>query len=166
MLDFVHSAFRDARNGTDEQLHFVPANGSHSIAWCLWHTARVEDIMINRRVRLQSPIWDETWSTRTGLPLEGNGNRQPDAEAQQIRITDLDAFTEYQEAVWRKTDEFLASSTDDDLSREVAAGSGTERIRDTLSLHLLGHFNGHRGEINILRGLQGMPPTLLNEGVH
>jgi hypothetical protein len=42
-LDFVHRALADARNGTDEQLHFVPEEGSHSIAWCLWHTARIED---------------------------------------------------------------------------------------------------------------------------
>ena len=41
-LAFAHRALTDARNGTPEQLHFVPANGSHSIAWCLWHTARVE----------------------------------------------------------------------------------------------------------------------------
>jgi len=45
-LDFAHQALADARNGTDEQLHFIPPNGSHSIAWCLWHTARVEDLII------------------------------------------------------------------------------------------------------------------------
>ena len=41
-LAFTHAALKDARNGTDEQLHFVPDQGSHSIAWCLWHTTRVE----------------------------------------------------------------------------------------------------------------------------
>ena len=46
-LDFAHKALADARNGSDEQLHFVPPNGSHSIAWCLWHTTRVEDLIIN-----------------------------------------------------------------------------------------------------------------------
>lgn len=166
MLDFVHRASVDARNGTEEQLHFVPPNGSHSIAWCLWHTARVEDIMINRRIRQDSPIWDESWAERTGLPLEGNGNGQSEEEAQRIRIDDMDAFIQYQDEVWRQTEAFLSASTDHDLVREVPAGAGTERVLDTLALHLLGHFNGHRGEINILRGLQGMPPTLLSEGVH
>jgi hypothetical protein len=166
MLDFVHRAFRDAREGTAEQLHFVPQQGSHSIAWCLWHTARVEDVMVNRRIQQQRPIWDATWAQRTGLPSEGTGNGQPDAEAQKVRIGDMEAFTEYQEVVWHTTDNFLSRCSDDDLSREVPAGSGTERIRDTLSLHLLGHFNGHRGEVNLLRGMQGMPPTLLSEGVH
>jgi uncharacterized damage-inducible protein DinB len=49
-LDFTHRALTDAANGTDEQLHFVPADGSHSIAWCLWHTARVEDLIVNARI--------------------------------------------------------------------------------------------------------------------
>ena len=31
---------------------------------------------------------------------------------------------------------------------------------------MVGHFNGHRGEINILRGMQGMPTVLLVEGTH
>jgi hypothetical protein len=31
-LNFAHRTFLDARNGTDAQLHFVPENGSHSIA--------------------------------------------------------------------------------------------------------------------------------------
>ena len=34
-LGFAHRALADARNGTPEQLHFVPEHGSHSIAWCL-----------------------------------------------------------------------------------------------------------------------------------
>src|SRR5262245_2468965 len=77
-LDFAHRALADARNGTDAQLHFVPPNGSHSIAWCLWHTARVEDLIINARVLKRPTIWNEEWARRTGLPLEGLGAGQSD----------------------------------------------------------------------------------------
>ena len=38
-LEFTHAALIDARNGTDEQLHFVPERGSHSIA-CVSGTPR------------------------------------------------------------------------------------------------------------------------------
>jgi hypothetical protein len=31
---------------------------------------------------------------------------------------------------------------------------------------MLGHFNGHRGEINALRGMQGMPTVLAAIGTH
>ena len=165
-LDFAHRAFADARNGTDEQLHFVPPNGSHSIAWCLWHTARVEDVIINARALGREPIWNEEWARRTGLPAEGAGAGQSEEEAQGLHIDDMGAFTEYQEAVWASTKGFLDGATDADLEREVPAREGTETIAQAISLHMIGHFNGHRGEINTLRGMQGMPTVLAREGTH
>ena len=93
-LDFAHRALADARNGTDEQLHFVPPNGSHSIAWCLWHTARVEDLIINSRILKEPTIWNETWAKRTGLPADGLGVGQSDADAQKIHIDDMGAFVQ------------------------------------------------------------------------
>ena len=41
-----------------------------------------------------------------------------------------------------------------------------ESVGEAISLHMLGHFNGHRGEINTLRGLQGMPTVLAAQGTH
>ena len=165
-LDFAHRALADARSGTEEQLHFVPEHGSHSIAWCLWHTARVEDLIISGRVLQQPPIWNDGWAKRAGLPVEGTGNGLSDEEAQQIRISDLHTFAEYQEAVWERTRQFLDTATDKDLERELASRTGTESVREAISLHMLGHFNAHRGEINTLRGMQGMLTMLAVEGTH
>jgi hypothetical protein len=165
-LDFAHRALADARNGTEEQLHFVPEHGSHSIAWCLWHTARVEDNIINGRVRQQPVVWSAEWAERIGVPFEGPVSGMSDDDAQKIRIVDMDAFAEYQQTVWRQTEEYLASATEEEMEREVPARNGTESVGEAISLHMLGHFNGHRGEINTLRGMQGMPTVLAREGTH
>ena len=164
-LDFAHGALADARNGTDEQLHFVPPSGSHSIAWCLWHTARVEDLILSR-VLDRPPRWNAEWAERTGLPADGNGNGQADADAQRVRIEDMAAFTAYQEAVWAATARFLDGATDADLEREIQMRAGMESVGEAISLHMLGHFNGHRGEINTLRGMQGMPTVMAAQGTH
>jgi hypothetical protein len=165
-LAFAHRALADARNGTPEQLHFVPHQGSHSIAWCLWHTARIEDMIINGRARQAPQIWNEDWAVRIGLPFEGTGNGMADEDAREVRIVDMDAFREYQEAVWQQTDEYLNSITEKDLDQERESRNGPETIGQGISLHMLGHFNGHRGEINMLRGMQGMPTVLQREGTH
>ena len=165
-LDFVHRALADARNGTDEQLHFVPEQGSHSIAWCLWHTTRIEDLLVNMRFRGGETIWNDDWAVRTGLTTEGFGVGQSDDEAQGIHISSMEAFGEYQEAVWASTAEYLAAATDEELEREVPAREGTESVGQAISLHMLGHFNGHRGEINTLRGMQGMPTVMAAQGTH
>lgn len=165
-LAFTHAALADARNGTDEQLHFVPQGGSHSIAWCLWHTTRIEDLMMNMRIRGEKMIWDEEWAKRTGLPADGFGAGQPDDEAQKVHITDMAAFAAYQEAVWASTNAFLDSATDADLEREIPTRTGSETVGEAISLHMMGHFNGHRGEINTLRGMQGMPTVMAAQGTH
>lgn len=165
-LDFAHRALADARNGTDEQLHYVPPGGSHSIAWCLWHTARIEDLVINAMIQGNPPIWNDDWAARTGLPAQGFGAGQESDEARAVRISDVAALGEYQEAVWAATEKFLGEATDADLEREVEGPGGKEKAGEAISLHLMGHFNGHRGEINILRGLQGMPTVLVSEGTH
>jgi hypothetical protein len=133
----------------------------------LWHTARIEDRIINGRARQASEVWNEDWAKRTGLPLEGSGTGMPDQEAQQLRIMDIAAFREYQEAVWKQTGEYLSSITSEDLLAErPTRDGGTETIGQGITLHMLGHFNGHRGEINLLRGMQGMPTVLQREGTH
>ena len=163
-LAFTHAALRDARNGTAEQLHFVPEQGSHSIAWCLWHTTRVEDLVMSN-ITGEAQIWNEEWAERTGLPFKGFG-MMSDEEAQSVRIGNVDAVGEYQDAVFARTADFLANASDEDLEREIPARNGTESVGEAISLHMMGHFNGHRGEINTLRGMQGMPTVMAAQGTH
>jgi hypothetical protein len=123
--------------------------------------------VINARARQSPEIWDERWAERTGLPFDGAGTGMSDEEAQQVTLKDMEAFREYQEAVWKQTEEYLNSVTADDLLAErPTRDGGTETIGQGISLHMLGHFNGHRGEINLLRGMQGMPTVLQREGTH
>ena len=164
-LEFTHGALIDARNGSDEQLHFVPEQGSHSIAWCLWHTARVEDLIISR-VSGGAQIWSEEWAGRSGLPFEGFGTGMSDEDAREVHVADIEALGGYQDAVFERTADFLANATDEDLEREVPARNGTESVGEAISLHMMGHFNGHRGEINTLRGMQGMPTVMAAQGTH
>ena len=164
-LSFAHRTFLDARNGTEEQLHFVPEGGSHSIAWCLWHTSRIEDLMMSR-ITGKDPVWNQEWADKMGLPFEGFGTNMSDDDAQAIHIKDMQAFHDYQEAVFQRTADFLAGASDEELEREIPARNGSETVGEAISLHMMGHFNGHRGEINTLRGMQGMPTVMAAQGTH
>ena len=124
------------------------------------------DMIVNVRIKETDPIWSEEWAKKTGLPFDGNGNGQSDDDAQKVTISSMENFIQYQELVWQSTADLLESITDADLSTEVKARTGTEQIDESISLHMLGHFNGHRGEMNFLRGMQGMDPLLVREGTH
>ena len=65
---------------------------------------------------------------------------------------------EYAKAVYSATEAYLASLTDDDLSRPIslaALGLGESAVGYILTNGLLGHAFSHAGEISCLKGLQG-----------
>ena len=165
-LDFVHRAIAGAGNGlTAEQLHTVPDGESHSIAWVMWHGARVEDLIVQQVIKGEQSEWERgDWALRTGLPAQGFGTGQSTEEARGVRIGDVDEFLQYSGRVARLTDELLEGLSDEGLEREVKVGQRTETVGQSITLHLITHLNGHRGEVNLLRGMMGLPPVLLNQG--
>ncbi|MCC6959304.1 MAG: DinB family protein [Dehalococcoidia bacterium] len=165
-LEFVHRGFRGAPEGlTPEQVHFVPEGQSHSIAWCMWHAARIEDLFFQQIFQGKPSEWEAGgWAAKTGLPEKGFGTGQSTEDAAQIHFGALDAFQGYQAKVAGLSMAFLDSLDDEGLKREVKLGEKTETIGESINLHLVIHLNGHRGEVNLLRGMQGFNPVLLNQG--
>ena len=165
-LDFIHRGFRGAPEGlTEQQLHFVPEGHSHSIAWCMWHAARIEDLFFEQIFQGQPAEWESGgWAARTGLPETGFGTGQSDEDAAKIHISSLEAFQGYQERVAELALAFLGSLDEEALKREVKLRERTETLGDSINLHLVIHLNGHRGEVNLLRGMMGLEPVLLNQG--
>ena len=166
MLTFIQGGFRDARDGqTTEQLHFVPDGESHSVAWVLWHAARIEDLLVQGAWQGKQQLWDaDGWAEQTGLPEKGFGTGQSTEDASAVQIKDLDAFWQYQDAVNQATHDFLDSLSDEDLTREIKLGDRDETLGESITLHLCTHLNGHRGEINLIRGMHGLGPVMPNRG--
>lgn len=100
-LDFIHRGFRGAPDGlSEEQLHFVPEGQSHSVAWCMWHAARIEDLFFQQIFQGKPAEWDTGgWAARTGLPEKGFGTGQSNEDARAVRIGSLDEFRAYQARV-------------------------------------------------------------------
>jgi hypothetical protein len=165
-LDFIHRGFRGAPEGlSDAQLHFVPEGQSHSIAWCMWHGVRIEDLFFQQVFQGKKSEFDTGgWAAKTGLPEKGFGTGQSTDDARAVRISSLDAFKQYQSTVAQLALDYLGSLSEADLEREVKLGERTEALGQSINLHLVIHLNGHRGEINLLRGMQGFEPVLLNQG--
>lgn len=165
-LAFLHGSFRQAADGlTPEQAHFVPEGESHSIAWVMWHGARVEDLIVQQIIRGQPSEWEAGgWAAKTGLPEKSFGTGQSTEEARQIRINDIGVFAEYAARVAAHTQGLLSELSDDDLNRPIKVGQRDETVGQAITLHLVTHLNGHRGEINLLRGMMGFAPVQPNQG--
>jgi uncharacterized damage-inducible protein DinB len=165
-LRFIDRGFAEAdKDLSDEQLHFVPEGQTHSIAWCMWHAARIEDFFFQRVYGGGQEEWRTGgWAERCGLPDRGFGTGQSTEEAQSVHIGDRDAFHAYQAEVHRLAMAYFDTLTEADLDRETKLGDTVEPLGHSINLHLTVHLNGHRGEVNMLRGMLGFPPVLVNQG--
>ncbi|WP_371865848.1 DinB family protein [Dictyobacter kobayashii] len=119
------------------------------------HAIASEDVAINTILKGGAPLYASEWSEKNGV-----SEIQPLSTfewARQVRV-DLPALQQYAQAVHTATDAYLATLTDDELSRNIdlsSFGLGQMTVGTILNRLVLGHIDNMCGEISCLKGLQG-----------
>jgi hypothetical protein len=113
---------RAAVEGLDaEALVRRPGPDANPIGWLIWHLARVQDHHVAELLE-QDQLWvTGDWAPRFGLTPEPHniGYGHDTAEVATVRPESADALIEYLDAVWARTETFLAGIGDGDLERIV-----------------------------------------------
>lgn len=146
---------------TPEQMYYRPGVGNH-IGFIVWHYVRTEDNLMQFIFQNRKPtVWLQGGYDQTfGLPRTAQGTGMPAEEAVRLRLPPADQWMNYQHAVWRATDEWLASVTDADLQRQVLIKPfGEIPILTALRQIIIGHGYMHLGQVYHLRTLQGLKTT-------
>ena len=166
---------------TDQQVRVAPRSGVNTIAWLVWHVARVEDVGVNRLVADDRQVFDRgEWAPRLNVPRRDFGTGMTPDEVRDLSARiDLAALRAYWQAVGHRTEEVVHGLRPEDLDqvndaayvRGVVEHDGfvTEDalwVRDYMEgqtrgfflCHLaLTHNFVHLGEANAIRGLMGQP---------
>jgi hypothetical protein len=172
-VEFIHADLKRLHNMLDnalaaltlDQLHTVPVGHPkvNTLAWIFWHYARTEDnvvrfVLQNRR----ATVWAEgRYGEKLGLPPVAQGTGMSTAEAQALRLKDVDLFTEYMQKVWVSTDEFVAKTAPAALDAVVTVKPlgdmpGIQAFGQTC----LSHGMTHAGEIGLVLTLIGAGPAI------
>jgi uncharacterized damage-inducible protein DinB len=120
-LSRVHDNVHHAVDGlTEKQLTFRPGGTGNSIAWLVWHLARVQDDHV-AEVAGTEQVWTaKGYAKDFGLPFDaadtGYGH-----SLDEVGLVNLSAeqLAEYYDAVHEVTETYLKSCTDADLDRVV-----------------------------------------------
>ncbi len=105
---------------TDEQAGYRPGPNANSIAWLLWHSARVQDVQVADVAGVE-PVWTrDGWVDRfsLALPRDDTGYGHSPEDVAKVQAP-ADLLAGYYHAVHKLTLEYLASLTDDELARVV-----------------------------------------------
>jgi hypothetical protein len=106
---------------SEEQFRRIPENCEHSIVWCIWHLARIEDVAINILVADCPQVFTKAgWQERLGVPFRDCGNEMGDGDLLELSaVIDLQALREYRAAVGRQTQRIAALINESELKENV-----------------------------------------------
>lgn len=166
LVDFIRSGLHginsDYRNAIAdlslEQLHWRANDHGCPIAFILWHYYRTQDNVIQFVLQRKPTVWlEKGWDKRFGLDRIAQGTGMSLQDAQALRIDSKEDFLAYMDGVAKATDAFLAGLDDEALERTTTVKPvGEMPIRDAIGNMCLNHGFTHLGEIQHLRGLQGL----------
>lgn len=108
----------------EEDYSIMPTEKDETIAWHLWHIARIEDLVGNLLIAEQPQIFGEQWRARMQVSVRDTGNAMTDGQiiafSQQVNKQEL---IRYRNAVGCQTREILRSLSPHDLKRKPGAAS-------------------------------------------
>jgi hypothetical protein len=106
---------------SEAQIRRIPRNAEHSIAWCLWHIARIEDVAMNLLVAGRAQVFSQSeWPERMRVSIQDTGNAMsPFDVAHLSEKIDIQALRAYRVAVGRRTREIVKGLAPEDLKRKV-----------------------------------------------
>jgi hypothetical protein len=160
LWSYEDELFEDA---TESTLRTIPKNGEHSIAWIIWHLARVEDVTMNILVAGSPQVFDaEDWGRRMKVKIQHTGNAMDEGEVARFsKRVDIDELRAYRLTVGRRTRSIIKRLKPHQLERKVQQ----KRIEQIL---IEGSVHEDAMEIVVywskrtIAGLFLMPPTRHN----
>ena len=108
----------------------MPTKNDETIAWAVWHIARIEDLTINLLVNKSEQVFNADWMKRINTAYTDTGNAWTDDKI--ISFSNAVNFAEllsYRDEVGKRTREVIGRLTAADMKRKVERAD-LERIRE------------------------------------
>ncbi|MFJ9388588.1 DinB family protein [Nocardioides sp. NPDC101246] len=141
-----------------DDLLWRPYDGANSIAWTLWHIARMEDVQIAPLAGTEEVWTRDGWVERFGLPYKPRamGYGQSAAEVAAFRLEDPTLLTGYYQAVHEATIGLVDTLGDDDLARIVDERWDPPVTAAVRLVSVVDDAAQHIGQAAYVKGLLGL----------
>lgn len=150
--------------GLDESMiRAIPVKGEHSIAWLIWHMARIEDVTMNVLMAGGQQVFrQDQWANRLNVPFYHTGNLMiPESIIQLSAGVDIAALRSYRQAVGTRTRELVQQLALADLKRKIEHDRLERLLAEGAVSDQATGLLDYWGSLTIA-GLLLMPPTRHN----
>jgi hypothetical protein len=127
----LHTGLVDGLLGKLPEAHLRtrPHPGVNTVAWLLWHAARIEDLAVNRFLADRPQVLDDGWFERLAVTRRDVGTGMSDAEVDELSARiDLQALRGYWDATSVRTLAVVETLRGSDLEATVPG----ERVRSVV----------------------------------
>ena len=139
---------------SDEVSEYRPAPGANSIAWLIWHSARVQDIQLAHVAGVEQVWTRDGWVDRFGLdlPRDDTGYGHSAEDVAKVRAS-ADLLSGYYHAVHDFSLEYIAGVTADELSRIVDTYWDPPVTASARIVSIIDDCAQHLGQAAYVRGI-------------
>ncbi|BBZ49675.1 hypothetical protein MHEI_13920 [Mycobacterium heidelbergense] len=139
---------------TDAVSNYRPAPAANSIAWLIWHSARVQDIQLADVAGVEQVWTRDGWADRFGLDLPRNDTGYGHGPEQVAKVkAPADLLSGYYHAVHKLTLEYIASVTADELARVVDTHWDPPVTASARLVSIVDDCAQHLGQAAYVRGI-------------
>lgn len=133
----------------------VPAPGTNSISWLVWHTARQQDVQIAALAGTEQVWHTAGWQQRFGLdlPAESMGYGHSAEEAARVRVDDVGLLLGYLDDAARASADYVAGLTEADLDEVIDRAWDPPVTRGVRLVSIADDAAQHAGQAAYVRGL-------------
>lgn len=148
---------------TEADFRNIPAKEEHSIAWNIWHIARIEDVTMNMLIAGGPQLLNQDdWLEKMKINSHETGNALDAAGISALSTAiDIDALLSYRIAVGRRTCEIVEKLQPGDFKQKVRSDRLERVLREEAVEETTRWLTDYWSKKNIA-GLLLMPPTRHN----
>ncbi|OHV03867.1 mycothiol transferase [Mycobacterium talmoniae] len=145
----------DLTDGLTEELsRYRPTADANSIAWLIWHSARVQDIQLADIAGVEQVWLRDGWVDRFGLDLPRNDTGYGHDAAQVAKVhAPAELLAGYYHGVHKLTLEYLADLSAEELARIVDRNWDPPVTASARLVSILDDCAQHLGQAAYLRGI-------------
>lgn len=99
----------------------MPTSKDETIAWVLWHTARIEDLTMGILAVGEDQIFNDTWKRNMNAPVTDTGNAMSDDEIMELsKSLRIEELLQYRSTVGTRTRQIVERLNPEDMTRKVS----------------------------------------------
>ena len=139
---------------TDDRATYRPTPAGNSIAWLIWHSARVQDLQICAITKTEDVWTRDGWVDRFGLDLPRNDTGYGHSPEDVAKVkAPVELLSGYYHAVHDMTLHFVKGLSDEDLERVVDRGWNPPVTAAARIVSIIDDCAQHLGQAAYLRGI-------------